>query len=229
MTARMIMVQGSASSVVEFLRQSGLAGGIIALSRAGTPVLGICGGFQILGETILDPERVESDREVVAGLALLPVQTTFRRDKTTIGVTVTPVFGPGLVGALNAALPEPFAGYEIHHGETIGDVAPAFRVCRHGTKPVSIVDGSRSSDGLIVGTYIHGVLVNEWPRRALLSWLRRRRGLSEPDVTSFAADPYDAWADLLEGSIDVARLFEIAGVSLPESTETAERVWNVCG
>lgn len=138
-----IFLPGTKNTIadLEWLRECGLAEWIIGEHRRGAMVVGICGGYQMLGERICDPYAMESDLAEVAGLGLLPIQTELRREKTTRVVQATTGRGHA------------FSAYEIHLGETT--------VLRTGVEPFARLDQG-SPDGLrsgnVVGTYLHGAL-----------------------------------------------------------------------
>ena len=99
------------------IRANGLAGAIVATASAGVPVIGICGGYQMLGRLIRDPLTVESSEPMVEGLALLPVETVFSHEKRTTRAQARVV---ARKGPLAGAHGKPIAGYEIHMGRTTG-------------------------------------------------------------------------------------------------------------
>ncbi|MBX6378014.1 MAG: cobyric acid synthase [Clostridia bacterium] len=170
-----IILPGTKNAVDDllYLRATGLAKAVVAAARAGRPVLGICGGYQILGRSLHDPEGLEGDqpRAHLPGLGLLPVRTRYEPGKVTRrrrGVTLQ---GPGMAGA-TAELP--VSGYEIHSG----------RVDREGGLPwLRLEDGQDGAEaegcldagGTVAGTLLHGLFDNDGFRRAWLAWLRRRR------------------------------------------------------
>jgi cobyric acid synthase len=132
----------------------------------------------MLGETILDPAKVESSQDQVAGLGLLPVFTVFDEHKETHQVTGTVTTDRGL---LEDAAGLPFTGYEIHMGATAteADLSEGVALLERRTQPgVEIVDGVASTDGWVFGTYVHGLFLNDELRRRILANLARRKGLS---------------------------------------------------
>ena len=194
--ADLVVIPGSKSTAADlgWLRARGLADAIAAAASRGTPVLGVCGGFQMLGRAIHDPERVESVGSV-PGLGLLEHETVFAPEKRTARVEGRVVARRGPLGAANGAAVE---GYEIHAGRSAA-----------GDSPLLEIDGRPDGhDGLVFGTYLHGLFENRPVRRALIEWLARRRGIPRPPEAS-CADPYDRWADVLEASLDVPRLLEL--------------------
>src|SRR5207247_6739497 len=114
--ADLVVLPGSKSTIADlaWLRATGLGAAVVAAGAAGRPVLGVCGGFQMLGEDLRDPHHVESEREAAAGLGLLPVTTTFARDKTTTRVRARATTSGLFAGAAGSEL----AAYEIHAGRS---------------------------------------------------------------------------------------------------------------
>jgi adenosylcobyric acid synthase len=209
-----IILPGSKSTIsdLERIRNTGIADVIVRSARSGVPVIGICGGFQMLGKRIDDPSHTESDRDSVAGLGLLDVVTTFAKHKTTWQVHAVCTCDNGILGGLSG---EELSGYEIHMGQTLVDnVSPAFRIISRGNRKSNHLDGAVSADGKIVGTYIHGLFENESIRRCLLSNLRKTKGVereTQPFVLSKDSE-YDKLAALVRGSLDMDMVYKIAGM-----------------
>ena len=208
----LLVLPGTKTTVADLthLRSSGLARRVVDLARSGTPVLGICGGYQMLGERIRDPDGVESPEAEVTGLGLLPVETTFAREKRTCQVVGRVLAGRGLLGA---AAGQTVAGYEIHVGETASRAAPGLRIERRLDAPADDLDGAVSADGLVAGTYLHGLFANTGFRRAILAWLASRKGqtLSFGEVATREA-AYDRLAEVVRSSLDIRRIVEICGL-----------------
>jgi adenosylcobyric acid synthase len=202
--ADLIVVPGTKATAADlaWLRERGLAEAIVAARAAGTPVVGVCGGYQMLGRAIHDPAGVESEPSSVPGLALLGHETTFVAEKRTVRVRgrVAAARGP-----LAAAAGADVVGYEIHAGRSApGPEEPLLSL---GSRD----DGAISGDGLVLGTYLHGLFENEPVRRALVEWLRARRGLPRRDWVE-EPDPHDRWADVLEASLDVPAMLRACGL-----------------
>ena len=181
-------------SDLRWLREHGLDRVIVAAASRGVPVLGLCGGYQMLGRTLRDEAGVGGTAAVEAGLGLLPVDTTFGVEKRTVDVEGRTEGGwllpPGL----------PVRGYEIHQGRTEPGDTPLVRL---GDGPDGAVRG------LVAGAYTHGFFDAAAVRKALVDALRVRRGLDPlPDVledADVARDrAYDALADLLEARLDLS-------------------------
>jgi adenosylcobyric acid synthase len=211
-TPDLLILPGTKSTIADLarLRQSGLDRAIVALARGGTPTIGICGGFQILGETIADPFGVESDEPTCAGLGLLPLSTTFAREKTTDRAHGVISADRGLLAG-TAGLAA--SGYEIHMGQTTGALAPALRLHERQGRAVDEQDGAVSADGLIVGTYLHGFFDSPPLRGAILRNLARRKGVAPLDWGQPpAVDPFDRLAAHLREHLDMAQIYGLLGV-----------------
>jgi adenosylcobyric acid synthase len=191
--ADLVLVPGTKATVedLERLRASGLAAALERRARDGDPILAVCGGYQMLGERIDD--EVESRRGQVAGLGLLPVETTFAGGKLLRHAAGTVPLAGGA----------PARGYEIRHGD------PA----RHGGEAL-IDDGTAAGEGCVAGAVLgtswHGLLEGDAVRRGLLAWVAGRRGRTwVPGTAPFAAvreRHLDRLGDLIEEHADTAAL-----------------------
>ncbi|HEV7215125.1 MAG TPA: cobyric acid synthase, partial [Chloroflexota bacterium] len=207
----LVILPGSKATVDDLLtlRRSGLADRITALAQAGVPVLGICAGYQMLGERILDPLGVESRTALTDGLGLLPATTTFLSEKYTRRVQARTTSPSGCFGRLGASA---VAGYEIHMGATESAGPSLFSVTAAG-EPAH-TDGCRNATGAIAGCYLHGLFETREVRRALIDWLAARRGLRLPDsaeVPSRAAE-YDRLATTVRNNLDIPAISRLAGL-----------------
>ena len=209
--ADLVILPGSKSTTSDlgWLRERGIAGAIAARAAAGLPVLGICGGCQMLGVAIDDPEQTESPVATAHGLDLLPLRTRFGQRKITARVSALAVAPGWLEGAANQRL----AGYEIHLGpmSPAGAVTPAFRIASRNGEPCAIDDGAVV--GSVVGTMIHGILANHAVRAALLAHLRLRRALLPPTPAESPpiVDEYDRVAAIVRDALDP----RVVGALLP--------------
>ena len=191
--ADIIILPGTKSTLHDLyeLRHNGCAQAIIRAHREGATVLGICGGYQMMGMEVLDPDHVEGDIERLPGLGLLPTTTTMNGDKHTRQVNCQ--FG---------------GGYEIHQGEThpVGDAKPS---------PLLHLDDGRE-DGYIVdnkcmGTYVHGILDNTPFVDFLLEPFRDKIAESgKPfDYAAFKEEQYDKLADHVRQHVDMEQIYKI--------------------
>ncbi len=211
----LIIIPGSKTTMadLDWLREQGLAERIAGARQAGTPVVGICAGYQMLGRELLDPEGVESPRPSSPGLGLLPVTTTFLRDKATHQVTGRVVNGLG--GMLSGSAGAPLTAYEIHMGVTTGEasVSPFVIETRSG-QHVTLPDGAQDEEGLTVGAYLHGLFHNRQVRRAMLSWLANRKGVSLPESDGEVdqSAEYDKLAAFVREHLDMELVYEAMGL-----------------
>lgn len=163
-----IILPGSKMTLADlaWLNETGLAERLVSLARSGTPTVGICGGYQILGHSLIDPAGVEaSPGAAAAGLGLLPLATTFAGDKRTVQVQATLQTETGPFAPLRGS---PIQGYEIHMGRSRPvNGADAPPLCLIGRDRHA--DGLVSNGGKIWGTYLHGIFDNDILRHA---WLR---------------------------------------------------------
>ena len=209
----LIILPGTKSTISDLgtLRHTGLAQKIISCVHGGTPVVGICGGYQMLGELILDPEHVESRQSQVAGLGLLPLKTTFAPTKTTHQIKGRVALDHGL---LHKAIGLPVVGYEIHMGQTNGNgFSYPFRIEEKSRKHCDEVDGFLNTTGNILGTYIHGLFHNEGLRRSILMRLAEKKGVSLDfkSVVCSKEEEYDKLADIIRNAINMDLVYRIIG------------------
>jgi len=206
----LIILPGTKSTIADiiYLQQQGLAQAITRQAKAGIPVIGICGGYQMLGKSITDPCKVESKEGSVAGLDLLDNETTFNHDKTTTQVKARVIANDGLLKGLKGV---EIAGYEIHMGQTRSqNHLPAFQVLETPQGKANYFDGAISSNGWIFGTYIHGLFHNNNFTQAFLNRLRQLRGL--PIATAISInrqEQYDKLAEMVRQNIDIPQVYEI--------------------
>ena len=217
----LVIIPGTKTTMADLqqMRDTGVAAKVASLARLGTAVIGICGGYQMLGRRILDPGRVESDRETMPGLGLLPVVTRFSPHKQTHQVRGRVSVDLGL---LRGAESLTFEGYEIHMGATTnertGDGGAAlspFRLLSRSGQTFDSSDGAISGDGWVMGTYVHGLFHNSELRRQILGRIADRKGvaLHLGGDTFSQAQEYDRLADLVRRSLDMDAIY---GVVLPE-------------
>src|SRR3989338_2724506 len=195
-----IIMPGSKNTIADlmYLKKAGLAQQVIsAIShKPSTVLLGICGGYQMLGEKIFDKHSLESNTKEIDGLGLLPVNTVLENRKVLAQIKATEI-ASGLE----------ISGYEIHHGSSkiLEDYTPIFEISESNGKRVKYFDGVKSSDGRIFGTYIHGLFDCDIFRRNWLNRIRQNKGwpvlaqrsLYNPDKE------FDKLAKLLRENIDI--------------------------
>ncbi len=195
-----ILLPGSKNVMADavFLHESGLADQIMARAGQKTPVVGICGGFQLLGKSVADPNQIESTDGVVQGLGLLEFATILEKEKTLT-----------LKSGVHLASGCAVRGYEIHHGISSGQQESLLQ----------FTDGERagvcSADGLIWGSYLHGVFDADPFRRWFIDGLRLRQGL-EPltEVQSgYDLEPaFERLATAVREQLDMDKIYTILGL-----------------
>ncbi|MGH7916916.1 MAG: cobyric acid synthase, partial [Candidatus Binataceae bacterium] len=207
----LLCIPGAKNTVADllWLRESGWDRAIAAHYHAGGSLLGICGGYQMLGRRIADPRHVESSISEAAGLGVLAVETVFAEKITA------------LVRARDDSSGLEVSGYEIHCGRVtrLGEEA-AFRIRERDGRPADEPEGALSSDGRVLGTSIHGLFDQAGFRRHYLGRIRKRKGLmplevfGAEDAASVRMRAYDRLADLLVEHLDIAAIATAAGFNL---------------
>lgn len=200
----LLLLPGSKSTMADlaYLRSSGLAEYIHRCHEAGAKIIGLCGGYQMLGKMLLDPDRVESTSPSMEGLGLLDTTTTFEAEKTTVRIRAESLPGG-----------EEITAYEIHMGRTepADSLQPLFRIVENGGKPANRLEGTVSEDGSVWGTYLHGVFDAPAFRRQMLNSLRQRKGWAPVPVTSCNSteNALNRLAQLVRDHVDLASLDRI--------------------
>jgi adenosylcobyric acid synthase len=191
--ADLVILPGSKATIADLaaLRTAGFDIDLAAHVRRGGAVLGLCGGYQMLGRRIADPDGIEGPAGAVAGLSLIDVETVLAGDKR-------------LEPAQGEALGAPFRGYEMHMGVTMGpDCARPFAKLADGA-----ADGAVSADGRIVGTYVHGLFADDRQRSA---WMARLgAGPSAIAHDTLIETTLDRLAAHVAAHLDLDRLLKLA-------------------
>lgn len=265
--ADLVIIPGSKNTIGDLgvLRRNGWDKEILSLAANGVPVMGICGGFQMLGRKIFDPQGVESSQREAEGLSLLNTITVFRNSKSTVQAAGLILAGGKFWNELRGYQ---VSGYEIHMGETFRE-AGAFPLLSLKRKEKSsaagetvtreavrtndklasgkevlitldarkayeeenldthkeenldrgkeILDGAVSENGLVFGTYLHGIFDSDCFRRAFLNQLRQRKGLPPLALqSSFWAEQekaFDELAEVVRKNLDMAYIYRLLGIS----------------
>lgn len=194
--ADLLIVPGSKNTLADmrFLWESGLAAAIRAAAAQDKPVIGICGGYQMLGRRIADPLLVEGTIREIEGLGLLDIETVMEGEKVTCQTEgKTDLFGTRRT----------IRGYEIHMGRTSGETG--LFACRRLPGGETVRDGARR--GPVWGTYLHGLFDNDGFRNDVLNRIRAAKGLPfREQPVAYAAikeKRLDRWADLLRRHLDL--------------------------
>jgi adenosylcobyric acid synthase len=188
----LVILPGSKATIADLgaLRAAGWDIDLAAHRRRGGRVLGVCGGYQMLGRSVVDPDGAEGPAGSVAGLGMLAVDTVLGGDKRLVEVT-----GQSADGV-------PFHGYEMHLGRTTGPAPPMLRLAD------GRVDGAVSADGLVCGCYVHGLFADD---RQRVAWLQRLGTEAAPRRHEAEIEAVlDALAAHLEVHLDVERLLGLA-------------------
>ena len=203
----LIILPGTKNTMddLRWLRQSGLEGAILKHAARGGAVVGICGGYQMLGRSVSDPDGVESGGRL-SGLGLLEADTVFLGEKTRTRVEGRFTAGEGIFAPMAGV---EFEGYEIHMGVTSSDSAPLTAL--HDQR------GTEKTDGLcrgnVWGCYIHGIFDRAQCAAALINCLRRAKGLSDQaaavDWSAYKEQQYDKLADGLRANLDMKQIYDI--------------------
>ncbi len=236
--ADVVILPGSKNTIDDFLflKKEGYADEILELKRSGRVVIGICGGFQMLGKTIRDPLGVETSRGMIEGLGLLDAETILMKEKRTYQVKAIPLNDP-MEGA-----EEILQGYEIHMGETTkgASLRPVFKIIERMAQKVEVEDGAISPDGRVWGTYLHGLFENDRFRRRFIESLQKENpagatglrgaprvegsveslgskdqpGRRSPmlDYSALKQKEYDKLAAALREALDMEQIYRIIGI-----------------
>ena len=209
-----VILPGSKNTTEDllFLKEHGWDQALVAFMEQGKPVVGICGGYQMMGDAVVDPDGSESDLGSVEGLHILQGTTTFSPEKLTFQVTAECRSLPFLGESIDAGT---LTGYEIHMGRTDVDGSDAhpFIVPSRSKAPCQVTVGAARTDGLAWGTYIHGIFDNDDFRCRFLNVLRRRKGWQDLPVSLHYRQEkeakYDRLAAVVRESLDMPRLQRI--------------------
>ena len=215
-----VIIPGTKSTIDDlmFLRKNGLENQIKELHRRGKLVIGICGGYQMLGKVLKDPYHVENDLEEVEGIGLLDVETTFEMEKTTTQVKA--ILDENFHGYLENLSGKEVSGYEIHMGITKrNENSNNFVTVKQKLEQkVNYQVGSVNKECNVFGTYLHGIFDDIDFTRTVLNNIRKMKNLEpiESNVKSFKEfknQQYDKLADYLREHLDMEKIYEIMSES----------------
>ena len=200
-----IIIPGTKSTIFDlnYLKKAGMAEKIRQAFESDSlfNLIGLCGGYQMLGERIRDREAAESAKKETSGLGFLPVATVFKKEKILSQVKAREVAsGIGV------------SGYEIHHGRTylLNGCRPLFRITERQGKRVRDIDGASVKDGRVWGTYMHGIFDADDFRRSFLNKIRIKKGRQPLVPTAFNTDKeFDKLADIVRKNMDMESLYKI--------------------
>jgi len=209
----LVILPGSKNTLADlrFLHESDLGEQIQKLCEQDVPLIGICGGYQMMGRSVMDPLHTESALEEMIGLGILPMVTEFYPQKHTVQSKGTILTDQGFFTACTG---ETVVGYEIHMGRSTMDEgqSPLFNLTSNG---ISYPDGLLA--GNAYGTYLHGIFDNDGLRTALLVWLWQRRDRVRPveatlSQAALRESAFNELADLVRQNCDIDRIRMIMGL-----------------
>jgi adenosylcobyric acid synthase len=201
-----LIIPGSKNTISDllFLQKHGYADEIIEKSKKQTVVMGVCGGYQMLGREINDPYCIETTQKKVVGLGLLPISTTIFKHKMTHQVYAhDKIFNTGIV-----------RGYEIHMGKSTNLTKSdhCFEIFKQSDRKVKVKDGTISKSNNVFGTYIHGLFENDNFRKRFVNHLTSHNSGNVAIPVSYEQykeTEYDKLADLVRNNIDINQIYSI--------------------
>lgn len=207
-----VILPGSKNTISDLLslRENGIEAALIRLAEKGTLIFGICGGYQMLGETITDSLGMEGEKRTCRGMGLLPVHTVFAEEKTRTRIEGE---SAALSGRLASLSHKKVKGYEIHMGETRRE---------EGAEPLLLLQGKEDGCvcGNVAGTYLHGIFDEEEFCSAFVRLLCERKGIpyhegEKETYEQYRERQFDFLAEQLRSCLDMRRLYEIIGLKQP--------------
>ena len=210
----LVILPGSKNTIEDmvWLNNTGLASQIRAFNQSGGGVIGICGGYQIMGRLLRDPLGIESDVFGIEGLGLLDLETVFEEEKQTTQSQLVISSNKGLLHGCQGMVLE---GYEIHMGQSIlGDNSSPWADISNKLSVSGQPEGAININGSCFGTYLHGLFDNLEFTRQLLNNLREKKGLellgpADKSYHDFKENEYDRLADIVESHLDMTLLDKI--------------------
>ncbi|MGN0514473.1 MAG: cobyric acid synthase [Lachnospiraceae bacterium] len=200
----MVIIPGTKNTIedMKWLRSSGMLGAVMKLHNKGILIMGICGGFQILGNNIIDEQNVEGCGSV-EGFGLLPVTTIFGSEKTTkqtAGNVVTAILDNKLKDNM-------VSGYEIHMGETVyEDGAEPFIIKEDGSWDGCTIEN-------VIGTYFHGIFESDSFTDSVLEYISNKKGVNFDteyvNYNEYKQRQYDMLADMVRSGLDMSKIYEL--------------------
>lgn len=212
-----VIIPGSKNTIEDLLRvrECGLENIIKDYSREGL-VVGICGGYQILGKVLKDPYEVETDVKETEGMGLLDIETVFEQEKVTTRVNAKSIESFDIYKDENTRENRSLNvyGYEIHMGICkYGENAkPLFKIVDKNGEKVLLDDGAINKEGNIIGTYIHGVFDGVDFREYILNKIRLRKGMTTKQSNTYESlreKELDKLADIVRQNLDIDKIYQI--------------------
>jgi adenosylcobyric acid synthase len=207
--ADIIIIPGTKSTIsdLDWMKRKGIGNAVIRAARSGATVIGICGGYQMLGEKITDISGVEAKEKhtEISGLGILPIVTEFNAVKETVQTEAAVCADKGMFAHMNGIN---LKGYEIHMGKSriTDESAGSFASIRAGDRYDGCVCGN------VLGTYIHGLFDSREFTEKLLETVSGSH-FSVPDIKAYKEEQYDRLADILRMSLDMEKIYRIMGIT----------------
>lgn len=212
--ADLIIIPGTKNTIEDLiaLRESGLEEQIIRKHKSGVPVFGICGGYQMLGKKIMDPEGIECGIKEIAGMSILDIETVFEEEKETTRVKGNINFDikSGVFKGLNDVKVE---GYEIHCGKSKNE-SGAISINEKLGQEVNYCEGSINEQGNVIGTYLHGIFDSREFTNIILNNIKELKGIDkkeDADISykEFKEKEYDKLAEHVKKHVDIEKIYKI--------------------
>ncbi|WP_041424008.1 cobyric acid synthase [Thermosediminibacter oceani] len=211
-----VIIPGTKNTIGDFIkvREWGWDGEIKELAKKGTVIMGICGGFQMLGKLIKDPHGVEGDIREIEGIGLLDVETELLGEKVTKKAAGHVLeHEKGLAAYLSNS---PFEGYEIHMGRTLNRGGSNFSMIKRKGEDEHLPDGAVDETGNIIGTYVHGIFESGEFTKRFMNYLCERKGLKQAggniDFRRFKEEQFNNWAKILRQCLNMDEIYRIIGL-----------------
>lgn len=211
----LILIPGSKNTIMDllFIRKTGLEKAIINLHEQSVPIIGICGGYQMLGMEIEDPCKTESDLLKIDGMGLLNIKTVFKDKKVTTQVEAVINDDIGFLDKLKGT---EINGYEIHMGDTehFSGCVPFMEIKKSINGRERTIGGVRNLKGSVYGTYMHGIFDNMDFTNGIINNLKQKKGVKQDNhgikgFKEFKEEQYDKLAMLLRENIDMEEIYKI--------------------
>lgn len=211
----LLIIPGTKNSIRDLLclRKMGYVNKIRSLAREKRFIMGICGGFQMLGTKIIDIKGSESHLSRCEGLSYLNIVTRLMPSKITTQAEFAPL--EDSLFAFDRRKRDTLYGYEIHLGRTkyLKGAKPIFKITRRNSQEVEIPDGAINEEGNVFGTYIHGIFDNDAVRNTFLNIIREKKGLPKRWSKGPNKDAeFNKLENLLRTSLDINKIYKIMGL-----------------
>lgn len=207
----LVIIPGTKNTIedLQFLHKDGLSNLITEFANAGKPVIGICGGYQMLGKIVSDPLGMESSVKEIPGLGLLNTRTIFDPEKTTTLVEGKITVDDGIFNEMQGVF---VTGYEIHMGKTLDINKNILAISKRLDEKCDENDGCVNETGTVWGTYLHGIFDNDDFRNILLNNIRKinAKALVEPkNLNTIYQQSLNALAEHVRISLDMQRVYHL--------------------